>query len=358
MVEDLRAHPRIGVDTESNNMFAYQDRVALIQFSTPQQDYIVDPFADIPVDALRDVFEDPHIEKIFHAAEYDLIGLRRDFGFRVRHLFDTMHAARVLGKPRVGLAALLQEYFGVTLDKRYQTMNWGQRPLPEDALAYAVLDTHYLISLRERLYEELVHRDLWALAREDFVRLQTPPEPRHKFDDDRFWSLPGARHLDGEALSVLKALYRWREEEAKRKNVPPFRILHNRELVLLAKVRPRTMAELRHYRTLRYLARNGLGKKILDIVAWARLQPTPQRPQRESRMPRGYYQRLDTLRQWRRGEAQARGVESDIVLPRTAMERIAEANPQSVEDLKRLDILGPVRLRMFGEAIISALRRG
>jgi len=195
------------------------------------------------------------------------------------------------------------------------------------------------------------------LAQEDFVRLETPPAPRGQSVTDRFWSLPGARHLEDEALSVLQALYEWREEEAKRKNVPPFRVLHNRELVLLAKMRPRSPADFRHHRTLRRLSRNGLGKKILAVVSQARTRPAPQRPRRETRVPREYFRRLDTLRHWRRREAQTRGVESDIVLPRAAMERIAEANPQTLDDLKRLGVLGPVRLRLFGEAIIRALRR-
>ena len=256
------------------------------------------------------------------------------------------------------MASLLYEYFGVTLDKQYQTIDWGKRPLPPEALAYAALDTHYLLPLRDRLHQELIERGVWDLAQEDFVRLETPPIPREKFDPDRFWSLPGARDLDSEALAVLQALYRWREEEAQRRNVPPFRVLHNRELVFLAKVRPRTEADLRRYREIRRLTRNGLGRRVLRVIEEARSHPAPQRPHRGPRPPRGYHLRLDVLRRWRQQEAQARGVESDVILPRPFMERIAEANPRTLAELQRLGVLGPVRLRMFGEAIISALRRG
>ncbi len=356
MLADLRQQNIVAVDTEANNMFAYREQVALIQFSTPTRDYIVDPLAALPVAELGPLFADPAVEKVFHAAEYDIIGLRRDFGFRVVNLFDTMHASRILGKPRVGLAALLEEYFGVHLDKRYQRTNWAKRPLSPEQLAYAALDTHYLIPLRHRLAAELEARGLMPLAQEDFRRLTNPPDPDRTFDPEGFWRLPGVKDLSDESLAALRALYIWREEEAERRNVPPFRVLHNRELVRLAQVLPKSTRDLRRHRDLRRLVHSPLARHILRIVREARTQPTPSRPARQPRPPADLVRRVEALRAWRQRVARARGVESDIILPRPALHRIAAANPQTLDDLKRLDVLGPERLRLFGQDILRVLR--
>ena len=132
MIADLSSQPRLAVDTESNSLHAYRERVCLIQFSTPQADYILDPLEFADLSPLAPVFQEPAIEKIFHAVEYDLICLRRDYGFSLANLFDTMQAARILGYPAVGLDRLLNEKFGILVDKRYQKADWAARPATRD----------------------------------------------------------------------------------------------------------------------------------------------------------------------------------------------------------------------------------
>jgi len=145
LAETLLGETCIAVDTESNSLYAYREQVCLIQFSTRQRDMLVDPLALDDLSALREVFSSEGIEKVFHAAEYDLICLRRDFGFEFSNIFDTMVAGRILGRDEVGLGAMLLREFNVQVDKRHQRANWGQRPLPEHLLNYAQYDTHYLI---------------------------------------------------------------------------------------------------------------------------------------------------------------------------------------------------------------------
>jgi len=357
MLEVLLDQPIVAVDTESNNLYAYREQVSLIQFSTPDQDYIVDPLADLPLLELGSLFANPDISKVFHAAEYDLICLRRDFGFTVRHIFDTMHASRILGKPRVGLAALLAQYFGVHLDKRWQRADWGLRPLPPEQLDYARLDTHFLISLRDHLRQELVARNLLALAEEDFERLTEVRETHNGFNPDGFWRLPGVRDLSPRSLAVLRALYLWREREAERMDRPPFKVLHNRDLVRLADALPRNRHDLRNISGLAFLARTAHGEQVLQVISDALQSPPPLTPPSPARPKPEYTARYDALRRWRRDVSQALGVESDIVLSRAAMIAIANANPRSLEDLQALDVLGPVRLGMYGARILDVLRR-
>jgi len=155
MIMDLSVQPRIAVDTESNSLHAYREQVCLVQFSTPATDYILDPFVFNDLSALGPLFGNRAQEKIFHAAEYDLICLTRDFGFEFANLFDTMYAARVLGYSLVGLDNMLFEKLGIKLDKRHQKADWGARPLTPSQIDYARLDTHYLFRLRDILEKEL-----------------------------------------------------------------------------------------------------------------------------------------------------------------------------------------------------------
>ncbi len=356
LLEELHRQPTVAVDTESDNMFVYRESVALLQFSTPTRDYLVDPKSDIPLQELEAFFADPGIEKIFHAAEYDLIGLWRDFHFKVNHIFDTMQASRILGKTRVGLAALLQEYFGVTLDKRWQRSDWGKRPLPAEQRAYAAYDTRYLIPLRDHLYQELVDRGLWELAQEDFERLSEPLEIDHTFNPQGFWHLPGVEDLAPQELRLLQALYLWREEEAKQHNVPPFRILHNQELVTLARRSPRSLAQVRSFLDRKRRNDRDFVARLFRAIQKAKSLSVPTPPPRSARPSPAYLRRLERLRSWRRERAQVLGVESDIVLPRSAMTAIAEHAPGSLEELRTLGVLGPVRLRLYGEEIVRLLK--
>ena len=155
LVDALAGCPVVAVDTESNSLHAYRERVCLIQFSTPSADYIVDPIVLRDLTTLAPFFANPGQQKVFHAAEYDVICLRRDYGFEFTNLFDTMSAARTLGWPQVGLAAILETHFGVTMNKRFQRADWKRRPLTPEQLDYARLDTHYLLALRERQLEAL-----------------------------------------------------------------------------------------------------------------------------------------------------------------------------------------------------------
>ncbi len=139
LVDDLMQQPSLAVDTESNSLHAYHEQVCLIQISTDKTDYLVDPLALDNITMLGEIFASTKIEKIFHAAEYDLICLKRDFDFSVANIFDTRWAVRVLGYSRDGLDGLLGERFDIQVDKKYQKADWGKRPLSDEQVNYARL---------------------------------------------------------------------------------------------------------------------------------------------------------------------------------------------------------------------------
>ena len=164
LVHALADCPAVAVDTESNSLHAYRERVCLIQFSTPDADYIVDPIRVADLGALAPLFANPDQQKVFHAAEYDLVCLKRDYRFTFTNIFDTMSAARTLGWPKVGLADILASHFGATLNKKYQRADWKRRPLTPEQLDYARFDTHYLVALRDKQFQALSEAGQWPAS--------------------------------------------------------------------------------------------------------------------------------------------------------------------------------------------------
>ena len=244
LVKELAQAEHIAVDTESNSFYAYFERICLLQISTEDYDYIIDSVILKNLEPLFEIFSNPGIEKIFHASSNDVLGLRRDFDLRISNLFDTAVACKILGCKQLGLARILQERFGVQLNKKWQRCDWGRRPLQQEQLDYARLDTHYLIALRHQLANNLQAQDLWESARECFDKLSEQQMQDKPFHPDGFIHIKGARSLDETGKNILRALYVYREKEAQRRDRAPFRILSNETLLRLARSRPLSIREI------------------------------------------------------------------------------------------------------------------
>jgi ribonuclease D len=351
LVRDLSTQPRLAIDTESNSLYAYQERVCLIQFSTASTDYLVDPLALSDLSELAPIFSNPDIEKVFHASEYDIICLRRDYQFSFTHIFDTMQAARILGRTAVGLGSILEAEFGLKLNKRYQRADWGIRPIPPDMLNYARLDTHYLLPLRDRLAEALQTAGLWQLAQEEFDRLCNPSLP----SENGYSRLLNNRELSARQNTVLHELCHYRDQQARRLNVPPFKVLSNDMLIEIAQHCPQTPVALENLTHLPARLRTRHGEQILRAVQKGLSAPLAQRPCPPPKPDEAYLTRAEKLREWRKQAAQQMGVESDIILPRETLEAIACSNPQNIQELARIMDKFPWRLKRYGEDILRAL---
>ena len=349
LISDLARQPRLAVDTESNSLHAYREQVCLIQFSTPEIDYLVDPLALTDLAPLAPIFANPRIEKIFHAAEYDLICLRRDFGFAFANIFDTMQAERILGFEKVGLDSALEKYFGVTVNKRYQKADWGARPLTRDLLEYARFDTHYLIPLRDALQAELEAKGLWALAGEDFRRAcwanGNPVEAAEPWE--RF---ANRRDLTPRELTILRELANARELIAARLDRPSFKVVTDDKLIAMARAVPKTREELVGI-GLSEKQLNRWGEEILSAVARGSDAPLVKRKQVQ-RPDDAVLRRLDALKAWRKKVAAQAGVESDIILPRLYLFSLAE---RGAREMKSILESSPWRLEQYGEQILKVL---
>lgn len=354
-VQALAGEKRLALDTESDSLYRYFYKVCLIQVSTATADYLVDPLHLPDLKPLGVFLADPTVEKVFHAAENDIILLKRDHGFTFANIFDTMLAARILGRSSVGLAALLQASFDVTLDKRMQLTDWGRRPLTEEQLSYARLDSHYLLALRDQLVDDLQRRKRWREALEAFSDLPELEYIEKPFDPDGFWRGKGVRDLQPHEVAIFRELYLWRDQQARTQDQPPFKVITDQVLVELSRQAPQRPDDLR----LNSRQAGRLGPGILAAVARGRAGPIPQPPPRryngDGRPDPEVVARYDRLRVWRAQRAAERGVEMDVVLNNETLMTLARAYPTSLEALTQVGVLRPWKLEEYGPDILRIL---
>lgn len=358
LADRLASQPVIAVDTESNSLHAYQERVCLIQFSIPGTDYLVDPLSDLNLSPLGAVFASPDIEKVFHAAEYDVLCLRRDYGWNFANLFDTMWGARVLGWPRSGLGGILQEQFGVRLNKRWQRHDWGHRPLSSEALAYARLDTHYLLALRDRMLIQLQEKGRLEEAREFFAQVAHAQPNFTPFDPDvDLWRVKGVWDLEPKPRAVLRELLVWRDTEAQHRDRPPFKIFNDQTLVALALIQPESEKQMQGIKGLKPWHLSRYGRKIIGAVKAGLEAPAPQPPPRHPRPPDKVIERYEALRAWRKKIAAQRGVDPDVVVSNAVLHKLAKHAPRSPGQLADLHVLGPWKQKAYGPALLAVLQQ-
>lgn len=354
LADILIQHPRIAVDTESNSLYAYREQVCLIQISVPGTDYLVDPFALDDLSPLAVPFESAEVQTIFHAADYDLMVLRRDFGFATQSIFDTMWAARILGWPKVGLADILVTHFDVHPNKKYQRYDWGTRPLDSRALTYAWMDSHYLIALSDIQTAELKAAGRWAEAQEVFEYLTTTVDiPSTDTEARHFWRLKGAHALRPYELKKLYQLYLWREKTAERLDRPPVKVMSNKQLITLARVQPRNRSELASSGIPASLVRR-YGDKILASLRRDNL-PDPPQPMHRPRLPEPVVDRFNALKAWRKAVAAVRGVDSDVILPNAVLWQLAQDPPDSLQALLEVPGIGPWRQATYGPDLLQLI---
>ena len=351
MVADLSAQTRIAVDTESNSLHAYRERVCLIQFSTIKHDYVVDPLVLQDLSPLGPVFSNPQIEKIFHAAEYDIICLKRDYGFSFSNLFDTMQAARILGYPQVGLDNILAGKFDLKIDKRHQKADWGARPLTPAQIDYARFDTHYLFQLRNLLETELREKHRWELALDDFRLGCLVGEWKERNNNGSSWKrFAGRKDLSLRELTVINELCICRDHIAERLDRPVFKVIGDDVLLELAKTLPEKDVDLA-----------GIGLSQKQIKLWgdqilAAIQRGAESPlvkrEQAKRPSDAVLRRLEKLKAWRKKLAGEQAVESDIILPKMYLGLLSENPPHTLQELETVMRDSPTRFQQYGTDLL------
>jgi len=354
-ISALESAPCLAVDTESNSLYAYQEQVCLIQCSTQDDDFLIDGLAGLDLSALEKIFADKSTQKIFHAAEYDVICLRRDYGFTFQNLFDTMQAARILGFQQLGLSAVLEGQFGLEPVRSFQKANWGKRPLSDEMKQYARVDTHYLIPLRERLDEQLQKNRLMELAEEDFRRVCNAENNVN--DHSSYTQVRGYHKLAPQELAVLDALCAFRDSKAKQLNRPHFKVIGSRALLAIAQAMPNDFNDLARVEGLSPRLAKRYQRGVLEAVKKGK-QSQPIFLQKHKKPSNAYIKRIERLKEWRKEKGKQMGVQSDIVLPRDILEAIAGTHPHSMDGLQKVMAEVPWRYEHFGQHIFGIINKG
>lgn len=349
----------IAIDTEADSFHSYFDKVCLIQLTADGRDILIDPLAEIDISKLGAILENGSIRKILHGADYDLRILDRDFGIRIRSLVDTMICAQLLGEPSVGLAALLSKYFGVELDKAHQRADWSRRPLPKEMCEYAVKDTRYLLRLAGALREKLEGKGRWEWALEEFERLEDVRWTGSDDDGEAWRKVRKAGRLEPREMEVFRRLHGWREQEARIKDVPTFRVISNEALLEIAKEQPRAKTELGRIKGVSPGLLRRYGSDLLRGVREGIATPEKNLPEKRKGKPwkrdRRVEKLVDRLKHSRNEIARGLEIDPSILAPRHVLTSIAESSPNSVEDLGRVESLRQWQIEVAGEAFMTAL---
>lgn len=356
----LTGEELIAADTEAAGYHRYLDRLCLVQLSTRDETWLVDTVALGSLNPIAELFAEPAVEIVFHDADYDLRLLDRDFGVHVRGLFDTKIAARFVGERSFGLASMLEDELGLELEKKYQRADWAKRPLPQEMLEYAAMDTRHLPELRDRLRARLVELGRLRWAEEEFrVQEQTQWEPPED-EATAYLRLKQTRDLGPRSLAALREIYRWREDVARKRDVASFRVLNNDALVAVAREMPRSSADLADVARLSQGNARRWGDALLAGVERARALPEsdlPRRPPPRKRRPRDpeVDQRVDRLKAVRDDAADRLGLDRGFLMPRAQLEIIARERPGDLEELADIDGVRAWQVEALGSGLLAAL---
>jgi ribonuclease D len=355
---DISGIREIAVDTEGASFHRFIDRIYLLQITTRERSAIIDPLPIGMPKGLGEILQDPKVEVVFHDADYDLRLLHQDYGWHVNNIFDTRIAAQLLGIKAFGLAALLDQFFGVKLDKKHQRADWSLRPLPPGMLDYAAQDTKYLLDLRDELHSRLEKLGRLSWAEEEFARLEGT-----KWEEDdasqSFLRIKGARDLTRRELALLRELVPWRDSVAKEVDRATFRVMGNEVLLEIARTAPKSVKELS---TLKGMPRGILDRGAAAILGAVQrgLEVAEEHLPRFPRAPKwdreeDFDDRVSKLKAVRDAAAARLNLDPGVLCSREKLEAIARKKPSNTSDLADVPGLRKWQIAEMGKDFITAL---
>ena len=350
----------IAIDTEGASFHRFVDRIYLLQLSTEQHHAVIDPLPIGTPERLGKLLQDRKVEVVLHDADYDLRLLRKDYGWQVNALFDTRVASQLLGLRAFGLAALLEQFFGIKLDKKHQRADWSMRPLSADMLEYAALDTRWLLDLRTRLRSDLVAAERWHWAQEEFERAEGTQWSGD--ESQAFLKLKGARDLTRRELALLRELVAWRDAIARELDRATFRVAGNEVLLDLAKAAPTSPAELSKVKGFPRSMSESRTQGVLEAVRRGNAVPESELPRfpkavRWDRDP-DFDDRVGRLKSVRDAAAERLALDPGVLCSRDRMEAVARKMPGSLEAFQEIPELRRWQVEVLGEGFLRSLRSG
>lgn len=358
LAAQLAAAEWIALDTESNSRFVYRERVCLTQFNLGGELILMDNLT-LPVDPealapLRPALEDPAIPVYLHGGEYDVACLKRDYGIALGGVFDTQQAASLLGFSRTGYGSVVEAITGQVLPKEHSTYDWGQRPIDDDALRYALDDVRLLPTVVDALREQVTTADIAeevAIANQAVMAVDAHSSG---FDPAGIFRIKGVGKLGKDKLALLTAIHRWRDERAQEADLPPGRMLNNEAMLQIARSSPTNWSSLKRVRINGRVLREH-GEDLIETIK-AALEDPPQAPEPPARreVDPEETEREKRLKDWRRQEAARREAPLQLVLPARALEHL-KRHPDA--DWSEVPQLGDKRAQRYGDQLRKLLKR-
>ena len=360
MVQALKTVDRLAIDTEADSLYHYYEKVCLLQISTETETFVVDPLALRDLGILASIFADSKVEKVFHAAAYDISCLSRDHAFTFMNLFDTHLAAHLLGYEALGLSALMEKLLGVVHSKHRQRDDWSRRPLNRLQLEYAATDTHYLLRLRDLLEEQLERKGRLAWALDEFAAAASVQTDERSFDPEGFRRIKGSRALSLRELLILRALYLLRDRYAREMDLPPFKIITNSVLLEIARKPSASPEELAQRPGISQRIGRKFAEEIYQTVESARAQDPsslirPSQSQWKAPSPESR-RRLERLKEWRQAKAHELELSVGVVFPGNLLESLAASPVANLKELEEFSGMRKWRAREFGVEILEILK--
>jgi ribonuclease D len=357
-LSEISGVTEVALDTEGASFHRFLDRIYLLQLSTRGRSAIIDPLPIGSPTQLGRLVESGSVEVVFHDADYDLRLLHQDYGWHVTNIFDTRIAAQLLGIKSFGLAALLEQFFEVKLDKKHQRADWSMRPLTPDMLEYAAQDTRFLLQLKDQLQAELEKRGRLHWAREEFARLEgTRWEAEEEMEG--FLRLKGARDLTRRELAVLREAANWRDTVAAQLDRATFRVMGNEVLFELARRAPRSVSELAAIKGMPKGMIERAGSDIISAIRRGMEAPEAELP----KFPRGqrwnkdrdFDDRVTRLKAVRDEAATRLELDPGVLCSRERLENVARSGARSIEDLASVPELRRWQIEEMGAGFLRAL---
>jgi len=279
--------PFICVDTEFMRESTYWPELCLIQIADTEEAAAIDPMAPgLDLAPLLDLLVDNEdVLKVFHAGGQDIEIIYNLTGKTPHPLFDTQVAAMALGQgEQIGYSNLVDSWLGIQIDKGARFTDWSRRPLDQRQVDYAIGDVTHLSNIFPKMLERLRKTGRGAWLDQEMERLADPAN--YANDPDLAWKRVRISGRKPEVLGRLKAIARWREMEARGKDLPRGRIVKDETLADLAGHPPKKQADLSRVRGLSATwASNDIGKRLMAAIAEAQPLTLAEMPPRDDRKP-------------------------------------------------------------------------
>ena len=351
----------LALDTEGASFHRFLDRIYLLQLSTREQSAIIDPLPIGSPAGLGELLQNKSVEVVFHDADYDLRLLHQDYAWHVTNIFDTRIASQLLGIKSFGLAALLEQFFDVKLDKKHQRADWSMRPLTPDMLEYAAQDTRYLLQLKDHMKGELTRRGRLRWAEEEFARLEgTRWEAEESMEG--FLRLKGARDLSRRELAVLREVANWRDTVAAELDRATFRVMGNEVLLELARKASRSVSELSAIKGMPKGMIDRGGSDIVGAIRRGMEAPEAELPKfpkgQRWNKDRDFDDKVTRLKAVRDAAATRLELDPGVLCSRERLENVARSGAKTVDDLAAVPELRRWQIEEMGQGFIRALSSG